>query len=37
VSHFRPWRDSAHGILLHMRLLVLKHVQRFRVNARSSQ
>ena len=37
VSHFRPWRDSTHGILLHMRLLVLKHVQRPRVNTRSSQ
>jgi glycosyltransferase involved in cell wall biosynthesis len=24
VSHFRPWRDSLHGVLLHSRLLVGK-------------
>jgi glycosyltransferase involved in cell wall biosynthesis len=24
VSHFRPWRDSVHGVLLHSRLLFMK-------------
>jgi glycosyltransferase involved in cell wall biosynthesis len=24
ISHFRPWRDSIHGVLLHLRLLFMR-------------